>query len=432
MTLLFEFDSGVYTPPNNDIVNFNFNDNNQLIIQNIKLGLTLNQYFATVISQRIKTKLNLNNNLIKLFNISSTIDLNLDVLNKIYKTIPGYGETFILFNEPEEIKEMSLSFDQLGQPIVFYRINTSDLYLYWFDPIEEKYVKVFLTSGVNPTASFDFPQDTSQPFSDALLFYVRNNTIYMRIQRERFEIEYAYVIPEPSVSIRDAGLRVDNRFQVSYNYLATGYNPPASTPVNALLYPYYEIEEGTLLITNTAIDVINNPFSIGFTIKDVGNTSNQVLFGSNNVELLSCFCVFDSTANTLLLTIKRGYTEYTRLITGVTTLNGVWEFQFNGYNKEVVIIKDTVTICNDRFSLPQSNKPPIADITFGGCLYGSGYDHPDTYPFKGLMYNCWVDAGGSRLDWEVVTKSQGTQPSTPSGNDMTILNHKLQNWILTK
>lgn len=122
-----------------------------------------------------------------------------------------------LIAEATPIEEIALTFDQLGGPLVFYRVAEDTLRLYWYDPILQAYTKTDLAVGTNPLACFDFPQDTNQSFSDAILFYVRYDTIMMRVQRDRFSVEYDTGTSAPKLTLVSAGLRGDNRLQVVWS-----------------------------------------------------------------------------------------------------------------------------------------------------------------------------------------------------------------------
>ena len=128
-----------------------------------------------------------------------------------------WGEEQLLFIEPTPIVNLALSFDQLGRAIVFYQTQ-NDLRLYWYDPIAQQNEVKIMSAGQCPIACFDFPQDTSQGFSDVILFYVKDNTIFMRVQRDRFDVEYNTGVTLPNVKLISCGLRVDNRLQVVYEY----------------------------------------------------------------------------------------------------------------------------------------------------------------------------------------------------------------------
>ena len=141
-----------------------------------------------------------------------------------------WGVSEILFSEPLPIQQMSLTFDQLGRPLVFYRVGEDTLKLYWYDPVAQENTLTNFGIGKDPTACFDFPQDTGQSFTDVLLFYVRDDQVFMRIQRDRYAIEYPCPAIQPGLKIKSAGLRVDNRLQVVYQFKDTDFDVP-SIPV---------------------------------------------------------------------------------------------------------------------------------------------------------------------------------------------------------
>lgn len=122
----------------------------------------------------------------------------------------------VLFDEPVSIRQIQLTFDQLGRPLVLYRVGENTLKLYWYDPVLQQNILATLATGLDPEACFDFPQDTGQSFTDILLFYQRGEKIYMRVQRDRFAIEYEAPAVRRGFSITSSGLRVDNRVQVTY------------------------------------------------------------------------------------------------------------------------------------------------------------------------------------------------------------------------
>lgn len=129
-----------------------------------------------------------------------------------------WEEPVVVFSEPDFIKDLSLTFDQLGRPLIFYRNENYDLKFYWFDPVLGENTITALGQGYDPVACFDFPQDTGQSFTDMLVFYIREDKIYMRVQRDRFTIEYDTGISHPRIRLESAGMRKDNRLQVIYTY----------------------------------------------------------------------------------------------------------------------------------------------------------------------------------------------------------------------
>lgn len=182
-----------------------------------------------------------------------------------------WGTETLLFNELEPIKQITLTFDQLGRPLVFYRIGADTLKLYWYNPVLEQTELKTLAQGIDPNAGFDAPQDTGQSYSDAMLFYVRDNVIYMRIQRDRFETEYVTPSIGENVELRSSGMRVDNRYQVVYRHELADYVPeppvPPTPPIFNGGYSYRLIFTSYFLATG--LDVQNpavDPLEISFKI----------------------------------------------------------------------------------------------------------------------------------------------------------------------
>ena len=328
-----------------------------------------------------------------------------------------------LFYEESEVEQISLTFDQLGRPLVFYRIGNDTLKLHWYDPVLQESVTVNLAIGIDPQAGFDFPQDTGQSFTDALLFYVRNDRVYMRVQRERFSIEYECPATQPGIRIVSNGLRVDNRYQVVYEYLADDYVPPiVPVPDIPVSSDYYYVNSwGGCFISNYWLDVVNDPFKLGFTVESAAANGSLDLFGSDNLRQLSC-SISSSTA-----TIYRGYRRYAvGLQTNVVDFNGEWEFEFFGLSPRVIIKKDGEQIFDGDFTRPQQDKARLTNIVFAGTetIFGA-----ECRPLRGAVTNCWIEHDGSRIDWPVQTKGAASQPSTPPGTDMLIKNHRQQNWL---
>lgn len=137
----------------------------------------------------------------------------------IVKGVNGYWESpILLFRDTQKINELSLTFDQLGNPVVFYKFYSDTLKLYWFNPISSSYEIKNLAKGSNLLSGFDSRKDTGVSYSDALLFYVRDDKVYMRVQRDRYEVEYLTPATGNNIVLRSCGMTVKNRFQVLYRY----------------------------------------------------------------------------------------------------------------------------------------------------------------------------------------------------------------------
>lgn len=359
-----------------------------------------------------------------------------------------------LFSEATDVEQISLTFDQLGRPLVFYNTDTSDLKLYWYNPVTETNEVKSIGIGYDPVACFDFPQDTSQSFSDMLVFYVRGQQVYMRIQRDRFDIEYACPANQPGITITSAGLRVDNRYQVVYQYPAADYVPPiVPPPVIPVTGDYYYLNSwGSCLVSNYRLDVVTQPFKMGFKVRDAffphyweelasayqgqiyirpenarGQPFKQfqVMFGSDDHRQFYCYIERDTRNNKALINMWRGHRQLNATFE-LDDFNGEWEFEFRGLSSLVTIRKDGIVIFNNALAQPDPSKVTPTLITFAGSLYVA--NNVNTYQFHGVQYDCWIEHNGNRIDWAVQNNGLAQQYSLPAGNDMTIRNHRTQNW----
>ena len=128
-----------------------------------------------------------------------------------------------IFTEALPVAEISLAFDQVGRPTVFYRVG-GDLKLFWYDSQAGAQEITTLNRGSYPIICFDIPTMPSDPSSDMILFYKSNhNKLCYRYQRDRFAIEYVAKRVGSDKEIKGAGLAIykaainsNNRLQVEY------------------------------------------------------------------------------------------------------------------------------------------------------------------------------------------------------------------------
>lgn len=95
-----------------------------------------------------------------------------------------------LFTRVNEIKQVSLAFDQSGFPVVAFVESTGAAFLRWFDTTVPGYVITPLASGVlTPRVTLDDARQFAGAISDVILAYVRAGNLYYRQQRDRYTIE---------------------------------------------------------------------------------------------------------------------------------------------------------------------------------------------------------------------------------------------------
>lgn len=96
---------------------------------------------------------------------------------------------FVAFNAPGS-SELSFTFDQQGRLVLVY-VQNGQPKLYWYDSALPGFTVTNLPSDVvTPKVILDDKRFTQVHISDVILQYVRGGQLKMRMQRDRFLIEY--------------------------------------------------------------------------------------------------------------------------------------------------------------------------------------------------------------------------------------------------
>lgn len=99
-------------------------------------------------------------------------------------------ETVVL--EVPHIEEFSFTFDQNMQPTIAY-VVAGNAYFRWYDTTISEFTTADLGAAKTPRVLYDDKRlvgSQGYQVSDVLLGYVRDNNLYMRVQRDRYEVEY--------------------------------------------------------------------------------------------------------------------------------------------------------------------------------------------------------------------------------------------------
>lgn len=350
----------------------------------------------------------------------------------------------VVFTEPTEITKISLTFDQLGRPLVFYNTDTSDLKLYWYNHVTETNEVKSLGIGYDPAACFDWPQDTSQSFSDMLVFYVRGQQVYMRIQRDRFDIEYSCPANQPGITITSAGLRVDNRLQVVYQHEAGDYVPPI-VPVPPIVvdgkYGYKMMREMSLVAGSPLIADRYN-FKAGFDIQGYAHSSSMpvavLLSQGANIRPLSFISgsIFYPTTLAVLL-YKTTEASNGTIVVIISNREHFFPLPspLGDGAYEIKVQSGIFTLTRNSSEVVRGLIVPAVYINDNGPLcFGAPLrrynDQLITIPIgiEATFTRCWVDTVAGRLNWNFASPNIADQPSSPSGNNAEIYNHRPQNW----
>lgn len=121
-----------------------------------------------------------------------------------------------------DVSEVSLSFDQNMRPTICY-VENNIVKLYWYDSsVGSQVTTSFDNTYLSPRISLDDGRDNLTNSSDVLFCYVRNNNLYMRVQRERFLTEH--LLKEGGVgNLIQVGMTTSLRFQFEYTTETINY-----------------------------------------------------------------------------------------------------------------------------------------------------------------------------------------------------------------
>jgi hypothetical protein len=138
--------------------------------------------------------------------------------DEVRLSAPGVPES-VWYIHDDQIREISLAFNQNGQPAIALVDAAGDPLLRWYDPVPEAIVNLSLDAGtINPRLTLDDYRLFNIGNSDVVLGYVTGGFLRYRLQRDRFEIEYTPGVgdggaPAAANSLRhvsmNAGLRLE-------------------------------------------------------------------------------------------------------------------------------------------------------------------------------------------------------------------------------
>lgn len=107
------------------------------------------------------------------------------------------------------VTSISFAFDSNMRPFIAYTITTGEAYYYWYDTVTETYVTTQLPAGATyPLACHDDKRAfaVTGNRSDVLLFYLYNNIVYCRVQRERYSIDHRCATLTAGSKLKNVGM----------------------------------------------------------------------------------------------------------------------------------------------------------------------------------------------------------------------------------
>lgn len=115
------------------------------------------------------------------------------------------------FLKDKNISEIDLSFDQNMNPHIAYVADNIPK-LYFYDTAQAVYVTMSFDNIKNPKISLDDKRDFSISQSNIVFAYMRDNNLYIRLQRDRFGVEYLLKSFDDDTTLYRIGMGVNNRF----------------------------------------------------------------------------------------------------------------------------------------------------------------------------------------------------------------------------
>ena len=95
-----------------------------------------------------------------------------------------------------------------------WRVDNGRIYLRWYDSQAAQYVTTDFGLGKNPRLTLDDKRQTQIGNSDVIFAYIRDGSVYYRMQRDRFQTEYQIASGlASSLVLRNIGMATNWRLQ---------------------------------------------------------------------------------------------------------------------------------------------------------------------------------------------------------------------------
>jgi|NOAtaT_7_FD_contig_31_6571127_length_3878_multi_5_in_0_out_0_6 hypothetical protein len=111
---------------------------------------------------------------------------------------------------------LSFSFDSNMRPVIAYSTGEGDSFFYWYDSTIANYNTTQLPSdSIDLVVTHDDKRRIGQQanYSDVLIFYLRNDRLYYRQQRDRYTVERQIATLSEGSHLKHAGMCRDLRIR---------------------------------------------------------------------------------------------------------------------------------------------------------------------------------------------------------------------------
>lgn len=119
---------------------------------------------------------------------------------------------YLLFKKPYAITNISFTFDQNMNPFAAFK-QLNEWHCYWYNSVTAQQEFFQMEAGItNVKATLDDKRTPNFSNSDIILSYTKNNNLYYRLQRDRYEQEYL-VANNCGDYLYNIGMTKNNRLQ---------------------------------------------------------------------------------------------------------------------------------------------------------------------------------------------------------------------------
>lgn len=108
---------------------------------------------------------------------------------------------------------IGLAFDRNMNLTVCWRIGNV-VYLYWYDTSTQAYITSTFAGGRSPRVTHDDKRAEASSWDDVILFYLVEDRLKMRVQRDRYLIEHDMGPVDRRLNLYRCGMTTQNRLQV--------------------------------------------------------------------------------------------------------------------------------------------------------------------------------------------------------------------------
>lgn len=127
---------------------------------------------------------------------------------------PDGGTEQQMFVRPG-ITEVALAFDQNMQPAIAF-VQAGTAWLWWYDSAVPGMVFTQFPGIINPRLTLDDKRPGQIGNSDVILAYLRDGSLYIRQQRDRYQVEKLESASPPCGGLAAVCMHVGNRLQFAF------------------------------------------------------------------------------------------------------------------------------------------------------------------------------------------------------------------------